>query len=141
MFGIILAETKAGEPQLSYATRQAVIRAALTELHMGLRQLPHVAPEMSAVQIQQMKLTLGQAVRELYEVEQHLDSVRRVTEARRAADPRERAAQEAEAFEAANPGGTNRTHKCDARANEHDFDRERAADADYDGSSHEVQHG
>lgn len=85
MFEMILAEPKAGEAPLKQDTRQAVIRAGLHQLHHGLRQLPHVLPEMSALQIASMKLTLSDAVAALYGVEAHLDAVKRLTDARLAA--------------------------------------------------------
>jgi hypothetical protein len=79
MFEMILAEPKAGETPLKPETRQAVIRAGLHQLHHGLRQLPHVLPEMSALQIASMKLTLSEAVTALYGVEAHLETVTRLT--------------------------------------------------------------
>lgn len=82
MFGIILAEPKPGEPQLKQETRQLVIKGGLAELNMALRQLPHVLPEMSAVQIAFIKIAISEAVNAIYQCERHLEAVKRVTEAR-----------------------------------------------------------
>lgn len=85
MFGIILAEEKPGDTPLSQEIRQVVIKGGLADLNVALRQLPHVLPEMSAVQIAFIKIALSEAVNALYHCEQHLAAVKRVTDARVAA--------------------------------------------------------
>lgn len=59
MFQVILGEHA---EKLKPDTRAAVIRSGLTELAMALRELPLVAPQMSQVQRNQIRISLCEAI-------------------------------------------------------------------------------
>lgn len=77
----ILTKALPGSPDLAPATRASVMRAALQQLTLGLRELPVVAPEMSKLQRAQVELELRTAVGAMAEAEQQIEAVQRVAEA------------------------------------------------------------